>query len=397
MTRRLFPLFFDTKDITLEQLTDYAKGLCEQHRDVNWQLADAVREAKAMLGPDNWSQAFPEWFSVGQLERVEPVSKAYKREDRNILATFTIHREHTNQPDRIQRVQAHVDKGHTSDEARAANQQERAAQKSEPTSETRWLLAVDVHYFLHRFWFSGAGVEAADGVASWVQRLSERLKEKGLTDVACCFDSKINHRKEFTKEWDDKYKDRPPKDPELGHQIQMVRELLEGRGFACVSIEGMEGDDCMASFAKQFDGRVTLLTQDKDCRQCLSDTCNMLLDVEWGEDETGNPVPEYKWLSAKAHTEATGIPPSQWIEYQSLMGDNTDGISGAVGIGEKGAADLIREFGTIEAAIAAAKDEDPRIKPAKRKSLIEFEDKLATTRQLVTLRTDLTLPENTKI
>ena len=124
----------------------------------------------------------------------------------------------------------------------------------------------------------------------------------------------------------------------------------------------------------------------------------MLLDVEWIEDETsGEMLPDYKWMSAKQHTEETGIPPEQWTEFQALMGDATDGIKGAAGIGKKGAADLVQEFGSVYAAISAAKADDERIKPAKRKSLIEFEPKLETTRKLVTLEIALTLPTNTRI
>jgi DNA polymerase-1 len=282
-----------------------------------------------------------------------------------------------------------VDKGLTTDESRKVEQVERSE---------RWLLAIDVNYFLHRFWFSGAGIESAVSVATWIQRTVERLKEKGLTDVACCFDSHRNDRKELTKEWEDKYKDRPPKDPELGQQLSLVHDLLSGRGFACVSVDGMEGDDVMASYAKQFDGRITLMTQDKDCRQCLSSKCNILLDVTWIQDETsGDHLPEYKWLSAKQHTEATGIRPDQWTAYQAIMGDNCDGIKGAAGIGEKGAADLIKAFGSVEGAIEAAKADDDRIKPKKCAALIEFEDKKDITLQLVTLRTDLQLPASTRL
>ena len=114
---------------------------------------------------------------------------------------------------------------------------------SRPTGP-RWLLAVDVNYFLHRFWHSGAGVESAMSVAGWVQRTVERLKEKGLTDVACCFDAPDNHRKKLTEGWEDGYKQRPPKDPELVQQLHLVRELL-CKEFACVSVEGMEADDVL--------------------------------------------------------------------------------------------------------------------------------------------------------
>ena len=243
-------------------------------------------------------------------------------------------------------------------------------------------------------------MESAMSVASYVGRLVERLKDKQLTDVVCCFDSKRNHRKELVRNagWEDQYKDRPPKPEGLGHQLTLVRELLEKAGFCCVSQDGFEADDLLASFAKQFDGRVTISSADKDLRQCLSDKCNMLLDVTWSEDETsGDMAPEYKWLSAKSHTEATGIRPDQWTEYQSIMGDNVDGIKGVAGIGEKGAADLIKEFGSVEGAIEAAKEDHDSIRPKKREALIEFEPKKDVTRQLVTLRDDLDIPKNTRI
>lgn len=389
---RLRKRFLDCSGMTLQEAEAFAKDLIEQQRDITFWVGDLARYAEAKW-PDTWQQVFPEWVSPGLVARSAGVCKAYPNEsDREAEATYSQYAQVASKPDRLARLAAIVDQGLTTDESRAADKEERAK------GGTRYLLAVDVHYFLHRFWFSGAGVEAAVGVATWIQRTVARLKEKGLTDCACCFDSKVNHRKEFTKEWEDKYKDRPPKDPELVQQLNLVYDLLKGAGFACVGVEGMEADDVMASYAKQFDGRVTLLTQDKDCRQCLSEKCNMLLDVEWTTDETsGDSLPDYKWLSGKQHTAATGIPPNQWIEYQVLWGDPTDGIKGAIGIGEKGAADLVKQFGTAEAAIAAAKTGDERIKAAKRKSLIEFEAKLDATRKLVTLRTGLEIPSTTRI
>ncbi len=386
---RMRKRFLDCKDLTIQEAEHWGNDLCQFQRDIMFWIGDLARYAESRW-PDTHHQVWPEGVSPGMLARAAGVAKAYPHvEDRQLEATYTIYMQNANRPDRLQRIQDHVEAGRTSDEARNVDQAERA---------NRWLLAVDVNYFLHRFWFSGAGVEAAVGVASWVQRTVARLKEKGLTDVACCLDSTTNYRKELTAYWEDKYKDRPPKDPELVQQIQLVRELLEGHGFACVSAHGMEADDCMASLAAQFAGRITLLTQDKDMRQCLSDNCNMLLDVEWTEDDTtGDMLPDYKWVSAKQHTESTGIRPDQWPDYQAIMGDSVDGIKGAPGIGEKGAADLIKEFGSVFAVIEAAKADDDRIKPRKREALIEFESKMEVTRQLVTLKTDLEVPSSTRI
>lgn len=389
---RLRKRWMDCHGLTMEQAESYAIGLCEQQRDVMFQIGDLARYCEARW-PDKHFQVWPEWVSPGLLSRAAGVCKAYPNEsDREAEATYTIYMTHAGRPDRIARIQASIDAGRTSDEERAAAAAERAEDK-----RPRWLLAIDANYYLHRFWFSGAGVEAAVGVAQWVQRTVERLKQKGLTDVVCCFDSHTNARKELTKDWEAKYKDRPPKDPELVQQLHLVRELLHGHGFCCADVEGWEADDMLASYASQFDGKVTILSQDKDVRQCLGERCNILLDVEWLEDETGEAVPEYKWLTAKEHFERTGITPQQWPDYQAIMGDNVDGIKGVIGIGEKGAADLVKMFGSVAKAIEAAKAEDERIKPKKRQALIDFEKVMGTTFQLVTLKTDLPLPQNTRI
>jgi len=379
------------KKTPLETLSQVGDDLAGWQRGINWWIGDLARYAEARF-PDTWQQAFPEWMSPGLIARCKAVAAAYpQNEDRNLHATWTQHMQVANDPERVAKVAAIVDKGQTSDESRRERQE--AA-----TDRPRWLLAVDVHYHLHRHWFSGAGVEAATRVSDWVCRTVERLKEKGLTDVVCCFEGKANFRKDLTQAWEDKYKDRPPKDGELIGQLNLVRELLENHNFRCVSQDGFEADDVMASYAKQFSGKTTLLSQDKDVRQCLSDKANILLDVEWKEDpSSADLLPNYKWLTAKQHFEATGIRPDQWADYQTIAGDTTDGVKGAVGIGEKGAADLIKTFGTVEAAIEAAKAEDERIKPKKRESLLELADRLDIMRQLVTLQTDLRVPMDTRI
>lgn len=393
--------YLNCSDLTLEEAERIGSVLATFARDLGFWLGDLARYTEARW-PDTHHQAWPVFQSPGQLARNAGVCRAYpKPEDRTHACTYSQYMQVAGKPDRQKLLAEMV--GKTTDDTRAPQRGDGpAVPKSEPTAAVsgspRWLLAIDVNYFLHRFWHSGAGVEAATSVASWVQRTVDRLKEKGLTDVACCFDAPDNHRKKLTEGWEDGYKQRPPKDPELAQQLNLVRDLLCKGNYACVSVEGMEADDVMASYAKQFDGKVTLLTQDKDCRQCLSAKCNILLDVVWTEDDTsGEALPDYKWITAKTHTETTGIPPERWIDYQCIMGDNVDGIRGVEGIGQKGAADLVKQYGTVEGVIAAAKIEAPSITPKKRAAIIAFEAKLEVTRALVTLRTDLTVPNSTRI
>ena len=382
-----------------------------------FQLGDLYRYCEAKFGEEH-VQVWPEWVSPGMLQRAAGVCGAYPTEEhRQHEATYSQYMQNSSRADRQERLKAIVDKGLTTDESRKEDSEERAQ-----VTNNRWLLAIDVNYHLTSTWASGGETEAAKSVSEWIKRMVARLKEKGLTDVVCCFDSRTSFRKELTKDWEDKYKPRATKDPELVQQLQLVERMLSE--FCCAKQDGLEADDLLASYAKQFDGLVTILSVDKDMRQCLSAKCNMLVDVEWIEDPaSGDMLPDYKWITAKIHTgldengeplcdEETGepiggctynsvvvrgIPPEQWTIFQTLAGDSADGISGAVGVGAKIAADLVKEFGTVEAVIQAAKDGDPRITAKKRESLVEFESKHEVTRQLVTLRTDLQLPSTTKI
>ena len=402
---RMKPLFLDTTDMTVEAMETWGKDLIELQKFVNWGIGDLALAAKAKLGEDNYTQVFPVDTSPGLVQRCLPVSQAYPREeDRNPMTSWTVHAKHKNSPDRIALVQASVDAGRTSDEEREHLKESGQPNEEPPKQPKRWLLAIDVNYHLTRMWASGAETEAAREVSEWITRTVGRLKEKGLTDVVCCLDSPNSFRKYLTKEWEDNYKPRATKDPELKQQLHLIEGMLSD--FCCAKLDGFEADDLLASYAKQFDGKVTLLTVDKDMRQCLSAKCNMLVDVEWSENpNSGDMLADYKWVTAKGHVEGCtysgvavkGISPAQWTSFQCLAGDSSDGISGVSGIGAKSAADLINEFGTVEAVIQAAKDDDPRIKPKKRESLIEFAGKLEVTKQLVTLRTDLQLPTTTKI
>ena len=385
------------KGITLEKLQEHGQYWVDTQRLCNWAIGDIAIKAGSM-SEDALYQVFPEAVSPGLVDRCKGVSRAYPSdEDRNPLCTWAQHMQVANKSDRKELLESFVEKGLTSDESR----------KPPETDRKPWILAVDVNYHLHRHWFSGAGVEAAVRVTEWIQRLVARLKEKGLTDVVCCFDSRQSFRKELTADWEDKYKDRPAKDLELVQQIQLVGDLLSGAGFRCVELVGYESDDILASYARQFDGRVTILSQDKDMKQCLSAKCNMLIDVDWtGEDgevlsciqrTCQGMVPNYKWLSAAQHKEATGLRPDQWADYQAIWGDSVDHIKGAPGIGEKGAKDLILEFGSVLAVIEAARNEDDRIKPKKREALMELAERLDVVRQLVTLREDLSIPTDTRV
>lgn len=388
---RLRKRFMDCTGLSMEECESYGKGLAELQRDIMFHCGDLARYAESKW-PETHQQIWPEWVSPGMLSRAAGVCKAYpKEEDRQHELTYTQFMQVAGRPNRLELLAGMI--GQTSDESRKAQQQERAVDRS------RWIVAFDLHYIAHRHFYSGAGVETAMQVAEWVQRTAERLKDKGATDILCAFEGPNNFRKKLTEEWEQPYKgNRGPKPHDLLQQLQLVRELLERFGFCCASVDGHEADDVLASAAAQFPGKVTIVSGDKDLNQCLSDRVNILRDVEWIQfDNSADIMPHYKWFTAKMLFEETGLNPREFAEAQILSGDSVDSIAGVSGIGVKGAADLIKEFGTASEAIEAAKAEHESIKPKKREALIEFENRLEITKRLVTLVASLPIPSTTRI
>lgn len=414
-------------DTAMEDFETYAGLVAQSQRAVMWWIGDLARMAERRW-PATWNQIFPVWMSPDLIARCKAVSEAYPADERNIEANWTIHMQSAKKPDRVALVSAHVEAGHTSDEARKnpapvietpAVTQEPATPAEAEKEGPRWLLAVDVNYFIHSYFHSGAGVEAASTFDAWLWRLIDRLAyksptnpQKGLTDVVCCFDGRDNHRKKLTEGWESPYKPRAEKEQELAGQLNVAPEMLKKRGLACVSIDGMEADDLLASYAVHFPGRVTLLTEDKDMRQCLkSGKVNMLTDVTWETNtETGASLPVYLYVNAQQHIDegcktykaakgevVKGITPEQWPHFQAIAGDTGDGIKGCVGIGAKGAMDLILAHGTVHGVIEAAKSGLIALTEKKRIAVLEFAEVADIMLQLTTLKTDLNVPMITRL
>lgn len=404
--------------------------LLEAQRDVIWQLGDLANAVRKQY-PDTYEQAYPAGKPPDAMDRYRGVSAAYKPHERNIDATWTIHMHNAKSPDRVALVAAAVEAGQTSDENRKnpapvetpapaenrtlSGSAEPSAAPPEPEAaaepatvqpaRTRWLLCVDINYYVHRQ-FQVEGMAAGLSVVSWLIRVIDRLMDKGLTDVVCCFDGANNHRRDITKGWDQPYKERTEKAPELVTLLNQVPVMLSEKNILIVTIDGMEADDVMASYSRTFDGKVTLLTADKDLRQCLSGHCNMLIDVTWEENpDTREWLPVYNWVNVAKHMESvtyasakvSGISPEAWPHFQAIAGDSVDKIRGVEGIGAKGAMDLILAHNTVQGVIEACKTGLVALTKKKIEAVLEFEPFAEATLLLTTMRTDLKVPTNTAI
>ena len=217
-----------------------------------------------------------------------------------------------------------------------------------------------------------------NAVFGFTNMLAQFLKDHTGTHIAVIFDA---GRFTFRNRLYEAYKaHRPPAPEELIPQFALVREATEALGVAAIELPDWEADDLIAAYAlaaEQAGGRATIVSSDKDLMQLIRPAVSML-----------DPMKK-RPIGAAEVMEKFGVAPDKVIEVQALIGDSSDNVPGVPGIGPKGAAALIGEFGDLESVLAAA----PSMKPSKRRdSLIEHADKARLSKELVTLRTDAPMP-----
>jgi DNA polymerase I len=245
------------------------------------------------------------------------------------------------------------------------------------------LVLVDGSGFIFRAFHALPPMTRPDGtpvnaVFGFTNMLAQLLKEHTGTHIAVIFDA---GRYTFRNRLYEAYKaHRPPAPEELIPQFALVREATEAFGVPAIELPDWEADDLIAAYAlaAETNGwRATIFSSDKDLMQLIRPGVVMM-----------DPLKKRPIGPAEV-MEKFGVTPDKVIEVQSLIGDSTDNVPGVPGIGPKGAAQLIGEFGDLEAVLAAA----PSMKPSKRRdALIEHADKARISRELVTLRTDAPLP-----
>ncbi len=217
-----------------------------------------------------------------------------------------------------------------------------------------------------------------NAVFGFTNMLAKLLKEHVGTHIAVIFDA---GRLTFRNRLYDLYKaQRPPPPEELIPQFALVREATEAFGVPAIELPDWEADDLIAAYAHataEAGGQVTIVSSDKDLMQLIRPGVEML-----------DPIKQ-KPIGPVEVMEKFGVTPDKMVEVQALIGDSTDNVPGVPGIGPKGAAQLINEYGDVEAVLAAAAG----MKPSKRRDmLIEHADKARISRQLVLLRTDTPMP-----
>ena len=251
------------------------------------------------------------------------------------------------------------------------------------TSPPRILL-IDGSNALYRAFFAIPHLRAPDGrptnaAYGFINMLNKVVREERPDYVVVVFDAP---GKTFRHRMFDAYKagrDATPED--LVAQFPLVRELLGARGIAVVEVPDFEADDVIATLVSRApEGAViAIVSTDKDLMQLVDENVTLLdgmKDRRYGPAEV---------------EERFGVPPARVLDLRSLVGDPSDNIPGVKGIGEKGAAKLITEWGSLENLLEHASE----VKSTRaRNALANAADAARLSKRLATLRTDVPLLES---
>ena len=180
----------------------------------------------------------------------------------------------------------------------------------------------------------------------------------------------------------EKYKaQRQPMPEEMRVQLPFVRRLCEAMRMPMLEVKGYEADDVigtMAVKAGKDNLEVLIVSNDKDMMQLVGKSVRTLRTGSGGAK--GDILVDEKKVE-----ELLGVPPEKVVDYMALLGDTIDNIPGAKGIGEKGAAELIRKYGSVESALDhAAEVSNKRY----REALQQQREQVLMSKQLATIATD---------
>ncbi|ACF15085.1 DNA polymerase I [Chloroherpeton thalassium ATCC 35110] len=221
---------------------------------------------------------------------------------------------------------------------------------------------------------SGFPTGAIYGFINTILKIEETYRPDFLV---VAFDSK---EKTFRHEAFPDYKAQRPAPPtDLIQQLGKILEIVPAMGIPMLKRPGFEADDIIGTLTKKFEDRCNLflVTPDKDFAQLVHDGVKLLKPARQND--------EFLLYGAEEVKSHYGVYPEQFLDMLALMGDSSDNIPGAPGIGPKTAANLINRYGSI----AKIYENLYELRPRARESLLKSKAALENGRFLMTIKTDM--------
>ncbi|WP_237173509.1 DNA polymerase I [Paracandidimonas lactea] len=245
------------------------------------------------------------------------------------------------------------------------------------------LLLVDGSSYLYRAYHampdlrnaSGQPTGALYGVISMLRRLIQDYK---ADYAACVFDAR---GKTFREDLYPLYKgNRPSMPEELAAQIPAIHEAVSAMGWPVLSVEGVEADDIIGTLAvraTQQGVQTVISTGDKDLAQLVNEHVQLVNTMSGETQDVDGVIRKF------------GVRPAQIIDFLMLTGDAVDNVPGVAKVGPKTAAKWLSQYQTVDELVAHAED----INGVAGKNLREAIPNFAMTRELLTVKTDCSIPD----
>jgi exodeoxyribonuclease III len=230
---------------------------------------------------------------------------------------------------------------------------QRAASAKQPQPDRRPLLVIDGDSFAHRSYHAlpktilgrgGRPAGAILGFANFLLRLYQTEQPRAVVVGWDTLDAPTYRHREFPD-----YQSGRAFDDALIEQLEIIPQLVAACGFVNAKAPGYEADDFLAAAVRaeeRRNGTVLVASGDRDTFQLASEATTILYPVRAGEMARIDPAEVRKRY---------GVDPRQVPDFIALRGDPSDKLPGAPGVGARGAADILRKYGSLEAALAAGR------------------------------------------
>jgi DNA polymerase-1 len=261
--------------------------------------------------------------------------------------------------------------------------------------ESPRLFLIDGYALIYRAFFAlisrplttskGENTSASWGIANFLQRLITKHQPEYLGWV---HDSGLSFRHErypAYKATREKLTEELQSDFDRG--MDRIRQILDAYRIPIMTLPGYEADDVIGTLvARSVDAgvNVVVVSGDKDFQQLVKPGVWLLNPGRGGPANV-----EEHWVGVENAEERLGVAPEFVTDYLALVGDSSDNIPGVRGIGDKTAAELVKQYGHLE-SILAHTSEITKKRP--REALLEHAENARLSKELVTIRDDLSVP-----
>ena len=204
-------------------------------------------------------------------------------------------------------------------------------------------MIIDGNSLINRAFYALPPLKASDGnnynaVFGFVNILARMIVDYDPQFLCVAFDAgRHTFRNDLYADYKATRKGMPD---ELATQLPILKDLLKKMNICIIEQAGIEADDIIGTIAHRFDGTTNIIvTGDRDCLQLINDHTYVWL--------TKHGITDVVEMNEEKLKQDWGLRPSQIIDLKAIMGDSSDNIPGVPGIGEKGANNLLAEFGTV--------------------------------------------------